>query len=670
MRESTSSYGNGQGGAAHYAGLFFWLLRTPEQKTHEGLLRGLLYCILAEDPTLIPSLLPGMWRDANRDNGSFIDIPSLAEMRNAFTGLTNSTMKIKICFFIDGLDEYFGNPIDGVQFIKDLASNRNIKVLVSSRPIPACHQAFSMKKHLQLQDLTLPDIKAYVDDTIGRHPYLRSLRSMDPVGTDEIMLDVVKKSSGVFPWVVLACRSLLEGFTAFDNPGELRNRVKSLPPELEQLFEHILKRIEPRYREQAAKLLRICCENQVSLAAGTPKRSPTVISSDDKEMYTIGLALADEYELGMEKCHEFAPLSLAQRRMKCEVLEARLRSRCCGLLEIRLAHIPADYCFCGHIGQTGKLLIDPKVDSKVEFMHRSVFDFLNSPGIWSLGVLQITDSNFDTNVILARMLRWVKSVAFREEMLLRVRKVGHAFCTAAVAILLEFSSFTLQVAMEISCRERFYGRGEYSKSSVMYLSLALAIELGMDKVVEFWASKGSLNAMEETFPLLYHATDKPYTNAYKSFSLDLSPYMVRLLLDKGANPNARFAVEGSFIITPWMNWLNHSAYSSPLEEAVEITRLFIKAGADLDRSQNELSKIINELLSRGLTDIVTVIRQGHIQVIQTSRQKIEKRPFEDNNDSEDSEPQKISGYPHKRAKVRIEVEVGGTEESGSPSRSS
>lgn len=237
-------------------------------------------------------------------------------------------------FSIDGLDEYFGNPIDGVQFIKDLASNRNIKILVSSRPIPLCHEAFSMKKSLQLQDLTLDDIKAYVDDTISSHPYIQNMRTMDPVGTKAVLGDVIKKASGVFLWVFIACRTLVEGFAVFDYPDELRNRVNELPAELEQLFKHIPEKIEPRYCEPAAKLLFICFQNQVSTATDTPTRALGIAIRQG--MYTIGLALADRYELNLAICSHSASLSLAQRKMYCEVLEARLRSRCCGLLEIRL----------------------------------------------------------------------------------------------------------------------------------------------------------------------------------------------------------------------------------------------------------------------------------------------------------------------------------------------
>ncbi|KAK7991730.1 hypothetical protein PG988_000524 [Apiospora saccharicola] len=87
---------------------FFCHQGRPQQKTHEGLSRELLYSILSQDSALIPCLLPEICRDTRKADGPFINIPSLAE--------------IKVCFFIAGLDEYFGSPIGVVQFIIDLAS--------------------------------------------------------------------------------------------------------------------------------------------------------------------------------------------------------------------------------------------------------------------------------------------------------------------------------------------------------------------------------------------------------------------------------------------------------------------------------------------------------------------------------------------------------------------
>lgn len=146
---------------------FFWQLGTPEQKTQSGLYRGLLYQVFTEDPSLIRQTLPEMWREARHDSGFttqsstearklYLDRPTEEELMLAFHRL-EAHSQAAYCFFIDGLDEYSGDPFRLIAFLKKLVSS-NIKAIVSSRPIPSCFQAFSRGPKLRLQDLTRNDI--------------------------------------------------------------------------------------------------------------------------------------------------------------------------------------------------------------------------------------------------------------------------------------------------------------------------------------------------------------------------------------------------------------------------------------------------------------------------------------------------------------------------------
>ena len=138
--------------------------------------------------------------------------------------------------FIDGLDEYSGKPLDGVNFILDLARNCNVKIVISSRPIQPCTQAFSRMPKLYLQDLTAGDIRTYIQQTVDSHPHISILYSKDPRQTDAIRSSIIEKAYRVFLWVVLACRSVREGLDNFDRLSDLRGRLDELPPELERLF--------------------------------------------------------------------------------------------------------------------------------------------------------------------------------------------------------------------------------------------------------------------------------------------------------------------------------------------------------------------------------------------------------------------------------------------------
>ncbi|KAK8004946.1 hypothetical protein PG990_010983 [Apiospora arundinis] len=122
---------------------FFWFAGLPEQRSLQGLWRALLYKILHRRTELIPKLLPNLWREViNSDEltTSSLMLPTTAEVQKAFQTL--ETLKSEcFCFFIDGLDEYSGDQSDAISLITTLSSSPNVKVVVSSRPIPSCVQA-------------------------------------------------------------------------------------------------------------------------------------------------------------------------------------------------------------------------------------------------------------------------------------------------------------------------------------------------------------------------------------------------------------------------------------------------------------------------------------------------------------------------------------------------
>ena len=196
---------------------FFMALGTLHQKSLEGLARTLLHQILDTHRFLIPEALPNMWKEI-RDTKERPGMPSIAEIKYAFKVISKTSQDIgNFCFFIDGLDEFDGNCTDGIEFIRTLGNNERIKVVVSSREIPDCVAAFGNLPRLRLQDLTQGDITKYVEDTIGQHEYyLGKLMRRHPEEAGSIIHDLVQKSSGVFLWVILACRSLLQGFADYD----------------------------------------------------------------------------------------------------------------------------------------------------------------------------------------------------------------------------------------------------------------------------------------------------------------------------------------------------------------------------------------------------------------------------------------------------------------------
>jgi hypothetical protein len=110
------------------AGFFFWYSGNPHQRSHTGLLRSLLYEILAKKRHLLPEIFPLEWSEAchalsrtgstagnwELDNREW----TLPALKRGLSRLADfDIMKSNLCFFIDGLDEYEGDHEDMVKYL-------------------------------------------------------------------------------------------------------------------------------------------------------------------------------------------------------------------------------------------------------------------------------------------------------------------------------------------------------------------------------------------------------------------------------------------------------------------------------------------------------------------------------------------------------------------------
>lgn len=188
----------------------------------------------------------------------------------------------------------------------------------------------------------------------GGNQHLELLRETFPERVGEIIGTLVNKSKGVFLWVVLESQSVLQGLAAGDYIDELEERIKEMPADVEKLFTHIIRSIEPRFRFQGMKLLRIAYEHKIAY------------ESDDKIQVLSFLVYA-------ERGNGFSCASLLQQgtdipqKPMCNTLEMRLRSRCCGLLELTEGYHSYSERMSGR---------HAPINSIVGSLHRTLFQYL------------------------------------------------------------------------------------------------------------------------------------------------------------------------------------------------------------------------------------------------------------------------------------------------------
>lgn len=356
------------------AGFFFWNSGTAEQKSQMGLLRSLLHEILSRQPELIPFVLPDQWRDEFvTPSAYFQDFHwNVETMVPAFERLAEQE-NIRICLFIDGLDEYEGDPDGGfadmIDLLGKISTSGNIKLCVSSRPWLVWEDAFESAPKLRLQDLTFEDIDKYVTDKLKMHARMKQLAASKAKEADELVQELVQKACGVFIWVKLVVNSLLDGLTNRDRISDLRIRLRALPSGIEELYSHMFQHHIPSiYHEQASRLF------QIFRAA----REHTY--GDTAEVYLVTLAFADEEDDTVALDAEMGPWSAAEISLRCEEAKCRLKSRCGGLL------VFDDQA-------------DP-LDSTIQYLHRTVRDFLERPDIWNMLLKRTENSRFSPKTAL------------------------------------------------------------------------------------------------------------------------------------------------------------------------------------------------------------------------------------------------------------------------------
>ena len=351
------------------ARFYFWNAGNSMQKSQEGLLQSLIFEVLRKCPSLIKNVCPDRW-DATERNTIYDTSWNLPELAQVMTNLISQTsMPVKFCFFIDGLDEYEGDHHEVIRVLDVINSNSNIKICLSSRPWNVFEDAFGQHptRKLYMQDLTRSDIEIYVRSKLENHRAFR-LRASDQEDYQNLVVRTVNKSDGVFLWVFLVVRSLLEGLTNEDSIRTLEARLDSLPADLEDYFGHILGKVDMVYRRDMARTF------QETLQATEP-------------LTLIMHSYLDESDAHHALRMNVAPMGTYDLCRRTSQMRRRINGRCKGLLEP--CFDPSLTTFWGH---------------KVEFLHRTVRDYLLTNEMQSMleKYMGTEGSSFSANKSLCR----------------------------------------------------------------------------------------------------------------------------------------------------------------------------------------------------------------------------------------------------------------------------
>lgn len=312
----------------------------------------------------------------------------MTELKAAFTTLARQSMKgFKICLFIDGLDEYVGDQLEIVNVFKAVIDHSSvIKAVISSRPEPIFVEAFHRYPSLRMEVLTAEDIKLYIRSQLLPHSRMDSRVYGSAQLVDRLVSAISTKASGVFLWVFLVVRRLLEYLSDGSYLEDLEGIIDRYPAELHELYEHMFARMKPLYRAEAYRLFQA-----IDYAQKVEGKIPSALR--------LSFVEKDHPEGALDSPLRILQTEELDERLK--LFETRLRSRCCGLFEVQYYH--------------GKRSAgaDHIPEGKVVFLHRTVSDFLKDESVQQVIKRETRDISHEIyQRLMASILYWFKGWRF------------------------------------------------------------------------------------------------------------------------------------------------------------------------------------------------------------------------------------------------------------------
>lgn len=331
---------------------FFWIMGSSLQKSQIGLLRTMLFQLLKRHPDLVPVACPDRLSTKNFEHLESWTMEALVQSFRLL--LSSKHLTVRMCFFIDGLDEYSGIHTDLIDLLDSFAKSDCIKICVSSRPWPEFREAYrAIPYRLCIHEFTRPDIHAFAHGRLTENPRFEALRRQSSVeAADGLVDEITARAEGVFLWVYYVVRSLLRGLLNRDDIHVLRTRVQQFPQELTDFFKHMFNAIDSVYKQQAAILLKVLAASDRPLPV-----LPLVFADMDSR------ALKDRGSRPSPSIHKhwrFFPFDCSTFEQQREVLTSRCRD---------LIH-PVD------MGEAESPA--PLWGIRIGFLHRTVSDFIST----------------------------------------------------------------------------------------------------------------------------------------------------------------------------------------------------------------------------------------------------------------------------------------------------
>ena len=514
----------------------FWNSGVIIQKSLQGFFRSIIVQILQQWPEIanlfrerfMEQITTGNWDESN--------------LRFALEFLTTRTVdQTRICLFIDGLDECDGFPYFVSDVLLKLARGRSIKICTSSRPWTAIQLRFRDCPSLRLQDLTYLDIKQYVEMKLLENPEFDRLVHKHPDAARDLIANIIHLSEGVFVWVVLVVRSLIQGLEYADSIRDLNERVNELPTNLADMYSKMLQNVTLNNRQHASRIFQLLRATQSRVFAAMAESYEPILTD-------IGLVIAEQVYKGnlsanKQDCVPWTQKQILSMQNKCRT---RIQHLSQGLLTLdarRLdtgSHKQQYGRLIAYSHQTARMFIEETAEGRA-LLDEKHFDFDPARLLLESVIIQLKRLDLRTGSNSEEDIYHLPCWSLVDQGMRMARKVDRSNIRQ-MAKLLQILDQTMQVQIAMWSDRAFEGHW----SRVLPLGVPKAPDLDAD-FLSFASGYGvnDYGKVEVNANKVKTKTGRPYLDyaLFPDFDFIANPEMVQLLLSHGANPAARYEGE-------------------------------------------------------------------------------------------------------------------------------
>jgi hypothetical protein len=202
--------------------------------------------------------------------------------------------------------------------------------------------------------------------------------TQQPEAELSLVNEVVERADGVFLWVRLVVKSLLDGIRSRDDVQVLQKRLRAVPRDLELLYKHLLNQIDSVHMEWASKALQIVRGfRETGDKPNTESHRPGELA---ETLSIAQLYFALSHDMSFGKLENLAPQQLNSR---CQNTLIHLTARCAGLLEVPAFPVMGS-------------------QAPIQYIHATAASFLAKEEHWSEFLTHTNGTNFRPSLCLMR----------------------------------------------------------------------------------------------------------------------------------------------------------------------------------------------------------------------------------------------------------------------------